>query len=93
MPQSVEDLFAYARLRRLAEEIGVLSIDKTAEGIAIKFSENARISPAKLTEFVSRDDRSTFTPAGVLRLTLAEEQADSELQVAREALLELRLED
>ena len=89
-PQSVEDLFAYARLRRLAEEIGVLSIDKTAEGIAIKFSENARISPEKLTEFVSRDGQSTFTPAGVLRLNLEDSQADNELQAAREALLELR---
>ncbi len=93
VPQPVEDLFAYARLRRLAEEIGVLSIDKTAEGIAIRFSENARISPEKLTEFVSRHQNSTFTPAGVLRLNLEDAQADSELQVAREALLELRLGD
>jgi transcription-repair coupling factor (superfamily II helicase) len=92
VPQSVEDLFAYARLRRLAEEIGVLSIDKTADGIAIKFSENARISPEKLTDFVSRNDRSVFTPAGVLRLNLEDEETDSELQVARQALLELRLE-
>ena len=91
VPQSVEDLFAYARLRRLAEELGVLSIDKTPEGIAIKFSENARISPEKLTEFVSRDGQSTFTPAGVLRITLDEAQIDSELQVAHEALLQLRL--
>ncbi|HET6671066.1 MAG TPA: transcription-repair coupling factor [Pyrinomonadaceae bacterium] len=93
LPQPVEDLFAYARLRRLAEEIGVLSIDKTAEGIAIKFSENARISPEKLTEFVSRGENSIFTPAGVLRLNLEDSQADSELQVARDALLELRLGD
>ena len=91
VPQSVEDLFAYARLRRLAEELGVLSIDKTPDGIAIKFSENARISPEKLTEFISRDGHSTFTPAGVLRVTLDEEQIDNELQVAREALLQLRL--
>lgn len=93
VPQSVEDLFAYARLRRLAEEIGVLSIDKTADGIAIKFSETARISPEKLAEFVSRDEQSTFTPGGVLRLNLDEEQAENELQVARATLLELRSED
>ncbi|HKR60167.1 MAG TPA: transcription-repair coupling factor [Pyrinomonadaceae bacterium] len=92
VPQSVEDLFAYARLRRLAEEIGVLSIDKTAEGIAIKFSENARISPEKLTEFVTQGEQAAFTPAGVLRLKLDEEQAESELQIARDALLQLRLE-
>lgn len=93
MPQSVEDLFAYARLRRLAEEIGVVSVDKTADGIAIKFSENARISPEKLHGFVIRDEQSTFTPGGVLRMKLEDENADNELQVAREALLELRSED
>ena len=93
IPQTVEDLFAYARLRRLAEEIGVLSIDKTADGIAIKFSENARISPEKLTEFVSRGENATFTPAGVLRINLEQAPDDSELQVARAALLDLRLGD
>ncbi|MGI8734829.1 MAG: transcription-repair coupling factor [Pyrinomonadaceae bacterium] len=93
VPQPVEDLFSYARLRRLAEEIGVISIDKTADGIAIKFSENAHVSPQKLAEFVSKDERSTFTPAGVLRINLDKGQADSELQVARVALLELRSED
>ena len=70
----------------------MLSIDKTPEGIAIKFSEKARISPEKLSEFVSRDAQSSFTPAGVLRLNLEGSQADNELQTAREALLELRLD-
>jgi transcription-repair coupling factor (superfamily II helicase) len=93
VPRSVEDLFAYARLRRLAEEIGVISIDKTADGIAIKFSENARIAPEKLAEFISRDGQSSFTPGGVLRMTLDDEQEDNELDVARATLLELRDED
>jgi len=34
LPQSVEQLFGYALLRRLAEAIGVLSIDKTTDGVA-----------------------------------------------------------
>src|SRR5207253_1389027 len=42
IPLPVENLFQYARLRRLAEQIGVVSIDKTADGMAIKFSEKAR---------------------------------------------------
>ena len=53
LPESVEQLFAYARLRRLAEELGVLSIDKTADGVALKFSEKARISPEKLAMFIN----------------------------------------
>ena len=34
-PASVENLFAYSRLRRVAEELGVISIDRTPAGAAI----------------------------------------------------------
>jgi transcription-repair coupling factor (superfamily II helicase) len=93
LPPPVEELFAYARLRRLAEEVGVISIDKTAEGMALKFSEKARISPEKLRILVSTRAGVTFTPSGVLRMNLSDEEADGVLRVAREALLELRVED
>ncbi len=93
LPPPVEELFAYARLRRLAEEVGVISIDKTADGMAIKFGEKARISPEKLRVLVSTRAHATFTPSGVLRLDLSDEEADGALRVARETLLELRAED
>ncbi|MBA2524517.1 MAG: transcription-repair coupling factor [Pyrinomonadaceae bacterium] len=93
LPPPVEELFAYALLRRLAEEVGVISIDKTADGIAIKFGEKARISPERLSILVSTRAGATFTPSGVLRLDLSDEETDIVLRVAREALLELRVED
>lgn len=93
LPPPVEGLFAYARLRRLAEEVGVISIDKTAEGMAIKFSEKARVSPEKLRVLVSSRAHATFTPSGVLRMTMSDEEEDGVLQMARDALLELRVED
>jgi transcription-repair coupling factor (superfamily II helicase) len=93
LPEPVEGLFGYARLRRLAEEIGVISIDKTADGIAIKFGEKARVSPEKLRVLVSTRERASFTPTGVLRMDLSDEEADGALEMAREALLELRVED
>lgn len=93
LPLPVDELFAYARLRRLAEEVGVISIDKTAGGMAIKFAEKARISPDKLRVLVSTKQGATFTPSGVLRMDLTDDEADSVLRVAREALLELRVED
>ncbi len=92
LPESVEQLFGYARLRRLAEEVGVLSIDKTADGVALKFSEKARISPEKLGAFVSEREGRTFTPTGVLRLNLNEAEQDEVLDTVRGALLELRLD-
>jgi len=92
LPESVEQLFGYARLRRLAEDVGVLSIDKTADGVVLKFSENARISPDKLGLFVSSRDGRLFTPNGVLRLNLNDAEQDQVLETVRGALLELRLD-
>ncbi|MGH9882259.1 MAG: DEAD/DEAH box helicase [Pyrinomonadaceae bacterium] len=93
LPPSVEQLFAYARLRRLAEEIGVISIDKTPDGLAVKFTEKARISLEKLAEFVSSRETANFAPSGVLRLILTEEQLDEVLRIAHDTLLELRPND
>jgi transcription-repair coupling factor (superfamily II helicase) len=93
VPLSLERLFAYARLRRLAEELNLLSIDRTPDGAAIKFSEKARISPAKLGEYVSAHEGTTFTPNGVLRLVLTEDEQDNVLDVVRDVLLQIRATD
>jgi transcription-repair coupling factor (superfamily II helicase) len=93
MPLSVEQLFAYARLRRLAEDLGVLSIDKTNDGVALKFSEKARISPEKLTVLVSTREDASFAPSGVLRIGLAEEDRDDVLRIVHDTLLDLRAND
>ena len=93
IPESVDRLFGYARLRRLAEEVSVVSIDKTPDGIAFKFSEKARISPEKLREFITSHEGAVFTPNGVLRLVLTEDEQDNVLEVARDVLLQLRASD
>lgn len=93
IPESVERLFGYARLRRTAEEVGVVAIDKTPDGIAVKFSEKARISPANLREFVSGRPGAVFTPNGVLRLILTDDEQDEVMNIARDVLLQLRASD
>lgn len=93
VPLSVERLFSYARLRKRAEKVGILSVDRTADGIAFKFSEKARVSPGKLAEFVGNNEGSSFTPTGVLRLVLDEEQQDNVLEEARVVLLQLHATD
>lgn len=90
LPHPVEELFAYARLRRLAEEVGVVSLDRTPEGLAVKFSENARVSLEKLREFVAGRERASFAPTGILRLQLTEAELDEILQFAYDTLRRLQ---
>ena len=93
LPVSVEGLFAYARLRRLAEQVGVISIDKTADGLAVKLSEKARVAPERLRIFLGWRQGVSFSPSGVLRLALNEEEEEQVLEIARDVLLEIRVTD
>jgi transcription-repair coupling factor (superfamily II helicase) len=93
LPSSVEGLFNYARLRRLAEETGVVSIDKTQTGIAIKMSEKARVAPERLLTLLAEREGTSFSPSGVLRLDFDEEEMDYLLETARRVLLEVRVAD
>jgi len=90
VPRAVEDLFDYARLRQTAESVGVISIDRTREGIAIKLAEKARVAPEKLLELISNRERASFAPSGVLRLELDEQDKNQVLAVARRVLLQIR---
>jgi transcription-repair coupling factor (superfamily II helicase) len=90
IPESVDDLFAYARLRQTAEDVGVISIDRAPGGIAIKLSEKARVAPEKLMEMVRVREGANFTPSGVLRLELSQDERDEVLAVARRVLLQIR---
>lgn len=93
LPESVEQLFGYAQLRRVAENLAVLSIDKTAEGVALKFSEKARISPEKLAAFINQSPGRVFTPTGVLKLALNDDEQENLLDTVRGVLMQLRLAD
>jgi transcription-repair coupling factor (superfamily II helicase) len=90
IPESVESLFDYARLRQAAELVGVISIDRTKEGIAIKLAERARVAPENLMELIRVRAGTNFAPNGVLRLEFTDEEKAEVLAVARRVLLQIR---
>ena len=90
VPEAVERLLAYSRLRRLAELVGVISIDRTPTGLAIKLSEKARVAPEQLLALVNERAGATFTPSGVLRIELDEEEAQNVIETAHGLLLQIR---
>lgn len=86
IPLAVANLFDYARLRKTAERMHVVSIDKTREGFAIKLSENAKVSPEKLMRLVSENEGAAFSPSGILRVVETEENL---IDAARKVLEEI----
>lgn len=68
LPRSVENLFEYGRLRKLADEIHIVSIDKSKEGFAIKLADTAKILPEKLMEYLAENPTASFSPTGILRI-------------------------
>src|SRR5687768_9977616 len=93
LPESVERLFGYASLRRTAEALGVVSIDRTPTGIAIKLSERARIAPDRLLALVEKRAGTSFAPSGVLRTELNETEEESVIEMTHGLLLEIRSPD
>ncbi len=83
IPESVENLFAYGRLRKLAERMLVGSIERAEGGVAIKLTQNAKVDPAKLTQYLSANEDASFSPSGILRVKSTE---DGPIIVAMQAL-------
>jgi transcription-repair coupling factor (superfamily II helicase) len=69
IPETVENLFEYSRLRREASKVGIISIDREGDRLAVKFTEDAKIDPDKLIAMVSEGSAS-FAPSGVLKIRL-----------------------
>jgi len=70
IPESVQNLLDYSRLRILAERLRITSIDKTQDKIAIKFSEKTTVSVENLIKFLEKDKQSRFSPNGILYVNL-----------------------
>lgn len=67
LPQEVENLLEYGRLRQLAERIRVVSIDRSGNAIAIKFGESSRVAPDKLLRTLDEIAGTSFSPNGIFR--------------------------
>lgn len=87
IPESVNNLFDYARLRKLAEAMQIISVDRTNNGIAVKLSENAKVAPEKLMKILSDYEGSVFSPNGILRVIT---NAENPIEAARKILEEIR---
>jgi transcription-repair coupling factor (superfamily II helicase) len=70
LPMPVENLFGFARVRREAERLGIISIDRVGESLAIKLGEKARVEPANLLKLLDQNKSASFSPTGVLKIRI-----------------------
>jgi transcription-repair coupling factor (superfamily II helicase) len=89
IPDSVESLFEYARLRREASRLGVISIDREGDRLAVKFTETAKVDPDKLITLISSGVAS-FAPSGVLKIRVIAKEDEGVFAEVRELLNHLR---
>jgi transcription-repair coupling factor (superfamily II helicase) len=87
IPRAVESLFEYGRLRKLAERMAIVSIDKAGGEIAIKLGETARVARERLMQFLADVEGATFSPSGILRVRSAD---GDHLALAKECLERIR---
>ena len=76
LPLPVRNLMEYARLRILGRARGVMSIERSAQGIDLRFHETARIDPERIVELVAGGSGVTFSPPATLRLQPPGRMAD-----------------
>jgi transcription-repair coupling factor (superfamily II helicase) len=71
IPPSVFNLLRYARLKSLAEQLWVQTLERKGEEIRIRFAEQAPVDTHKLTQFMRQHREATFRPDGRLRFRLS----------------------
>ncbi|HEX9724172.1 MAG TPA: transcription-repair coupling factor [Vicinamibacteria bacterium] len=89
LPEAVETLFEYARLRILAERLGVLAVEREGELLAFRFDATSPVDPKRLVELAESLPGARMTPGGVLKLPRAATSAGDILARVREILRQL----
>jgi transcription-repair coupling factor (superfamily II helicase) len=67
---AVLNLAQYARIRAVADRIGVDTLDREGQAVVIKFRQDARLDPAMLLRMVQSRGDLTLLPPAVLKIDL-----------------------
>ncbi len=75
-PANIRNLGEFARIRLLADRVGIEAIDREGSVVVLKFRSDARLDPAWLFKLVASRADLTLLPPAILRLDLGTEQDD-----------------
>ena len=72
LPENVESLLEFIRLKQFAQALGVISITRQEHTAVIKFHPSAKIDPNRLLQFLGETPSAKFSPGGVLSLQISD---------------------
>jgi len=72
IPQNVENLLHFVRVKKYAQRLGVISIVREGARAVLKLSQQAHVDPNKLLELIAANPQAKFSPTGVLSFPLKE---------------------
>jgi transcription-repair coupling factor (superfamily II helicase) len=70
LPDSVLNLADYGRIRVMADQLGIDTIDREGRIVVLKFRPQAKIDPVQLVALVRQRPELTLVPPAALRLNL-----------------------
>ncbi|MFZ2494098.1 MAG: transcription-repair coupling factor [Thermoanaerobaculia bacterium] len=76
LPANVENLLEFVRVKRFAQQLGVISITRDGARAVFKLTAQAKIDPNKLLMFISENPQAKFSPNGVLAVPLRAHGSD-----------------
>jgi transcription-repair coupling factor (superfamily II helicase) len=93
LPRPVANLLEYAVLKGLGEKLGIASIERKGDQIAVKFHEETTVSPERVVQVVRGDGGRRLDPAGVLWLKVERGAREGEgvIEQVRKVLLQLQV--
>ena len=69
-PPTIQNLAEYARIRLLADRVGIESIDREAQIVVLKFRPEAKLDPAWLFRSIQERSDIQLTPPATLKLDM-----------------------
>jgi transcription-repair coupling factor (superfamily II helicase) len=72
-PKSVTNLAQYARIRVVADRIGVESLDREGPMVVFKFRQDAKLDPALVLTLIERRGDLTLVPPAILKMDMSKE--------------------
>ncbi|MFN8065190.1 MAG: transcription-repair coupling factor [Vicinamibacterales bacterium] len=77
LPTSVLNLADYGRIRVMADQLGIESIDRDGRTVVLKFGPKSKVDPARMVTLVRRRGDLTILPPSGLKLSLDSSSRDA----------------